>query len=229
MAKQLQTVIENNFIQGLITEATGMNFPEKAVVETYNVRYNKKGTVNRRLGINHEAGYTSAGDVPTGAVSRSYVWNGVGFEGRRTFLVTQSGTMLNFFEAQTGGVYSTGLKAFDIDLEDYSSGVASITIGDKPASFAYGLGKLFVCHPYCDPFYVAYDDATDTIEVTQITVTSDQPGLPAQVQPVEPGLVGPYHQDRQLELRHPDVRLQPLRQGLPEQLRCLVVLQGRQR
>lgn len=170
MPKQLQTVFENQFVQGLITEATGINFPDKAVMDSDNTRYNKKGTVTRRLGINHEAGHLSAGDVPVGSVSRSFIWNGVGFEGRRTFLVTQSGSLINFFEAQSGGVYSTGIKSFDIDLLDYSSGVASVTIADKPASFAFGLGKLFIVHPYCEPIYVTYDDATDSITVVEYPI-----------------------------------------------------------
>jgi len=178
MPKNLGQAVENNFIQGLVTEATGMNYPEHAVTESFNVRYNRKGNVNRRLGINYEAGYTAAGDAATGDVSRSFIWNGVGFEGQRTFLVVQSGTTIYFYEAQSGGIYSTGQKDFEIDLTAHGSNASNINIADRACSFASGVGKLFICHPYCEPMYVEYDDVTDDITVTEFTIeVRDHGGL----------------------------------------------------
>jgi hypothetical protein len=51
MARQAGEFIENQFTKGLITEATGLNFPEKAVIESWNTRYGKTGETTRRLGV----------------------------------------------------------------------------------------------------------------------------------------------------------------------------------
>jgi hypothetical protein len=40
-----QVFVENSFINGLITEATGLNFPEKAVTETSDCIFDIDGSV----------------------------------------------------------------------------------------------------------------------------------------------------------------------------------------
>lgn len=170
MPQSTGTLLVNNFTQGLITEATAMNFPDKGTTETWNTRYTRTSAVERRLGYDFEAGYTETGAAFSGGVSKAFVWNGVGFEGRRVFIVVQTGSTLFFFESQPGGIVSTGKKSFSINLNAYLSGVSSVSAADKPVSMAYGLGKLFVCHPYCKPFYVVYDDSVDNIAVTTYTI-----------------------------------------------------------
>ena len=49
--------LENNFTRGLITEATGLNFPENACTETYNCVFHENARVERRLGFDYEDGF----------------------------------------------------------------------------------------------------------------------------------------------------------------------------
>ena len=57
MARGSGTVVENNFVNGLITEATGMNFPENACISASNVVFKETGEVTRRLGYDYESAY----------------------------------------------------------------------------------------------------------------------------------------------------------------------------
>jgi len=54
MPRNVGSVVENRLIRGLVTEATGLNFPEDACVETYDCVFDNIGTVTRRLGIDVE-------------------------------------------------------------------------------------------------------------------------------------------------------------------------------
>jgi hypothetical protein len=56
--QQLGTTTENNFTKGLITEATGLNFPENAATSTDNCQYTLIGDVTRRLGIDREVNFS---------------------------------------------------------------------------------------------------------------------------------------------------------------------------
>lgn len=172
MARNVGTFVENGFVKGLITEATGLNFPEQAAYETWNLRYDDSGEVSRRLGIDHEDGYLNAeGSPQTGVVTRSYLWRGIGYEGNKTLLTVQSGEMLYFFEADEAGIFSTGLQPFSVNMSSYKSpGLGGVTVGLKEAQFASGTGRLFVTHPYCEPFYVEYLDSSNNISVNAIDV-----------------------------------------------------------
>lgn len=165
MARSAASFVENQFVQGLITEASGLNFPEKAVIETWNTRYKKTGEVVRRLGYNNEtATINTTGDFSNG-VRRSFTWKTPG-GADKTFVVLQTGYILSFFEPAATGAIVDNLKSFSIDLTDYSSETKA-SLRRSTASFASAEGKLFIVHPGCDPIYVLYDPDLDTITVTQ--------------------------------------------------------------
>ena len=166
MPRQTAAFVENQFTQGLITEATGLNFPEKAVTETWNTRYYAKGNVKRRLGIDFEDNVLSVAANIEEGVCRSYLWKGVGDRGDMTLLVVQTGATLTFYEPDEEGSFSAGVKNFSVDLNLYKTSIASVNVADKEASMASGIGKLFVVHPYCDPIYIVYSEETDTISTT---------------------------------------------------------------
>lgn len=190
MARSVGTFVENQFIQGLITEATGLNFPEKAVTESYNTRYNKKGNVTRRLGINHEAAITDVDGTTDGPVAKTFLWKGIGTEGRRTFLTIQSGDKLYFFEADTDGLYSLGYTGLSVDISAYATGLANEQIENKECAFASGFGRLYVAHPLCNPFYIEYDDENDALIETEIEIQIrdfegiEETGIPIDLRPL---------------------------------------------
>jgi hypothetical protein len=168
MARSTATNVENNFSKGLITEATGLNFPENACTETYNCIFHHTGEVTRRPGIDYEGSFeVTEQDMDDNSV-REFIWKAVALNGEFTFLVLQIGSILNFYQLETTSL-SPSKKSFTVDLNDYK--VASAPeVEPITCSFSSGHGYLFVAHPYCEPFYVKYDSETDDITVTAVVI-----------------------------------------------------------
>lgn len=187
MARNQGTAIENQLVQGLITEATGINFPEKAVAECWNVRFEKTGNITRRLGFAYEDGITSiSGGATDPGVCKSYMWKAVGKDGSKNFLVIQSGKDISFYEPDSNGNFSTGAKSFAIDLNSYKTSVSGVNVGDAVAGITSGNGRLYITHPFCEPVYVSYNDGYDTITVSRYKIEiRDMEGVIDGLQPGE--------------------------------------------
>lgn len=166
------TSVTNNFTKGLITEATGLNFPENAFTSGSNVIPTLIGDITRRMGINLEPNYGSVtGSLGTLANS-SYKWNNAGGDGLTQIVVRQLGNTLFFYNA-TKATMSAPLSA---------QGISSVVnIGNFTApgvnfdsslecTYADGNGYLFVYHPSCDPFYVAYVNGSFTGNSIQLQI-----------------------------------------------------------
>ncbi len=179
MPRQIGISVENNFSRGLITEATGLNFPENACTETYDCIFDKTGEVYRRSGIQLES-LTDVHSVDTFADSAitEYLWKSVSLTGEIMFVVLQVGRIVSFFQVDADGLVSPELKDFSVNLDVYKiAGAPSVT--PVNASFASGNGQLFITHPYCSPVFVEYDVDTDTIETREIRIKiRDMWGLP---------------------------------------------------
>jgi len=168
---QSQVAVESSFIRGLISEATGLNFPKDACTDTLNCTFDSKGVVSRRLGIDYEASASTANTVTrdSSAVGE-YLWESVSGDGTRTFLVVQVGTTIHFWSVPSSGALSANKKSFTVSLLDYD--VAGATdVGTRLCQFSAGQGDLFVVHPNCEPLYISYSLGGDSISVNPITVT----------------------------------------------------------
>lgn len=165
-----QIANENSFIRGLISEATGLNFPKDACTETLDCVFDAKGTVSRRLGVDYEASASTANTVTrSSSAVTEFLWDSVAGDGNRSFLVAQVGSTLHFWNVPSSGALSANKKSFTVNLSTYAvSGATSIET--RACQFASGIGDLFVAHPNCDPFYVSYNPTGDTIAVSTITV-----------------------------------------------------------
>jgi hypothetical protein len=169
MPRNLAASIENNFVKGLITEATGLNFPENACTSTFNCRFSQVGEVRRRLGLDYEVGFSSTTQERKSAVISEYVWGAVAGTGNVNFAVVQIGKDIHFYQISSLGALSAGKKSFTIDLEDYQV-VGSPKVKRAPASFTSGKGFLFIAHPYCNTLYVEYSAEDDDITVNEYRV-----------------------------------------------------------
>ncbi len=169
MPRSVATVVQNNFTKGLITEATGLNFPDNAVTETWNVVYEKIGRVRRRLGIDLEGEATTQAYDESDGVLREFVWQSVSNTGGFTFLVMQVGFNIQFYELTVNDALSSGIQPSAIDLRDYAAPGAS-NINNVPASFASGAGYLFVAHPNCNPVLVRFNNDDNVFEVAGISI-----------------------------------------------------------
>lgn len=144
----------NNFIGGLITEASELAFPPNASPDIENYEHNRDGSINRRLGMDLEPAYQlltplASEDWETGPSPVTFRWmNAAGISGL-SVLVVQINNSLAFF---------------NIDVEYLSSNgvLGSISLTDFPNGVRYGItsvdGKLVVVAGVEKVAIVTYED-----------------------------------------------------------------------
>lgn len=132
MPRQTQPVELNNFVKGLITEASPLNFPPNASIDEDNFVLRRDGSRTRRLGIDLEAGSTdvvSSITMPTsGDIAYStFKWSNVGGDSTKTFIVVQIGNELNVFDdgvtPLSDGYISSYVFTADVVNQRFSYGV----------------------------------------------------------------------------------------------------------
>lgn len=165
MPQETGIVVENNFIKGLVTEATALNFPDSAVTETYDCEFDLDGSVYRRPGYDFEANYTTKTIDRANEAISTYLWTNVAGNGQVTVLVMQVGDTLYFYETDGTGIFSTGAQATTVTLTPVG-GAPVITTTE--CQYSDGNGYLIVTHPYCDPIRVAYDIDAHTASATTL-------------------------------------------------------------
>lgn len=170
MPSQVLSSVENNFTKGLVTEFTGLNFPENAATDADNVEFTLVGDVLRREGIDYEANFIASSIDRTGQGVNSYKWNNAGGDGLTQLVVTQVGGFLKFWVSSKATVLSPLSSQILASTVQISTFVAAGTTFDITAEcqFSDGNGYLFVYHPSCDPFYVTY--VAGTVTANSITV-----------------------------------------------------------
>jgi hypothetical protein len=183
MPQEIGVVVENNFVNGLITEATGLNFPDNAVTETYDCEFDLDGSVYRRPGFDLEGNYITKDIDRTGVVVSSYLWRNVAGNGSATIAVVQVGDVIYFYETNGTGIFSAGIQTTTVTLTPVS-GAPIITTTE--AQFSDGNGYLFITHPYCDPLRVSYD-------IDAHTATAETLNL--KIRDFEGALADPYDVD----------------------------------
>lgn len=169
MARNAGTKVERTFSKGLITEATGLNFPPDSCTDTLNCEFDEKGRVTRRKGLKYEASYeTDAFDRSAGYVVE-YYWENAGATGTANLVVIQMKNKLYFYKETLTTSLSSTYAGLTINLNTYAAG-ATTDIPLYPCQFAQLGGKLFVSHPLCDPFYITYVDSVPSVTGTVITI-----------------------------------------------------------
>ncbi len=161
--------LENNFTRGLITEATGLNFPENATTEAFDCIFSEKGRATRRLGFDYEPNHTNKSVNKTDGAIVEYLWTAAGGSGDTNIVVVQVGATLYYYEAVEDGALSSNIFSFTTNLLDFEVGTSTDVKGNI-CQFASGEGFLFVVHPLCDPFYVTFTSSGPSITETQIDI-----------------------------------------------------------
>lgn len=167
MPLQAGQAVENNFKNGLITEATGLNFPENACTDTDNCVFNWEGSVSRRPAFDFENDFSTKTINRTNSVVNSFLWKNVTGVGDVSLEVLQVGATLYFYKIDGTASTSNGAIASTITLSSVSGAPTPEIV---ECQFSNGNGKLFVTHPYLDPFYITYDDTGPTVTAHTITV-----------------------------------------------------------
>lgn len=167
MPQEMGVVVENNFVNALVTEATGLNFPDNAVTETYDCEFDLDGSVYRRPGYDFEANYTTKSIDRDNVAISTYLWTNVAGNGAVTVLVMQVGDKLYFYETDGTGIFSTGAQSTTVTLTPVN-GAPIITTTE--CQYSDGSGYLIVTHPYCDPIRVSYDIDAHTADATTLSI-----------------------------------------------------------
>jgi hypothetical protein len=127
MPKQSQRGEVNNFVGGLITEASPLNFPPNSSADEVNFELFRNGSRKRRLGMDYEPGYQL---IPTGldftqlgkVGYTAYKWTAAGGNPNANFAVLQISNNLLFFNVDQSAVTGTGL-AGQITVSDFPTDV----------------------------------------------------------------------------------------------------------
>jgi len=186
MPRKVEVLVENNFTKGLVTEATGLNFPEHAAVEMWDVTPKDEGVVCRRNGFEYETDYTSTAIDRNESVVASYMWKSAAGDPNENLVVVQVGTDLYYYTMNSSSI-SPGKESFTTDLDAKKvSGATSLQVSSHLCDFTQIDGNLYVVHPYLDPFYVTLDPSVPSITETTITI---------KVRDLEGSLDDPYAVD----------------------------------
>lgn len=159
MPNRPNSVVENNFTKGFVTEFTGLNFPENAATDCDNTSFSIIGDISRRFGINQEVNGTTLAVPKTNSAIAEYQWINAGGDGNTQLIVNQVGNFLYFYNASTATIsspISTKLLASTVNFLSYQITGSVATVADSECTFADGNGYLFVFHPDCEPFYCTY-------------------------------------------------------------------------
>lgn len=188
--------VENNFNKGLITESTGLNFPENAATDTDNCVFDLIGDVYRRLGIDYEDNFGLQNLPNNSAAYTTYKWDNAGGDGSTQIVVTQIGTTLSFYLASavtTSNSLSACRFPTTIALSSFSTGGSFDATLE--CQYATGNGYLFVFHPSMDPVYVVYNSGTITANSIVIRARDFtgalEPGNPPTT--LRPGVLSTEH------------------------------------
>lgn len=172
MPAQVLSTTENNFTKGLLTEFTGLNFPENAATDTDNCIYTLVGDVVRREGFDYESNFTLNAISRTNSAVSTYKWNNVGGDGLTQIVVQQTGGTLYFYTSSAATILSplsTKKLVSTVSITNFLAFGNTFDIS-KECQFADGNGYLFVYHPQCDPFYCSYAAGVITAAIISLQI-----------------------------------------------------------
>lgn len=171
MPRQTGTIVENNFIKGLITESTPLQFPENACTDALNVDFDLNGRVSKRRGLDYEDAYELVTtDAPGTDAITEYVWRAVAGDGDRSFFVLQKGRYIYFYDVSNSSDISPNKLTTVLDLDTYKPASTDQVPSINPCGYTSGNGDLIIVNQAIDPIYVTYAPATGTITATEIAI-----------------------------------------------------------
>lgn len=169
MARKAAVKVVNNFSKGLITEATGFNFPEDAATDALNVVFTDNGEVEKRKGFNYEDNFQFFSTSTDSKSIKEFLWENASGNVQFNFVVVQVGAILHFYLLGDSTAISGQKKSFTVDLNTYKV-AGSPAIEEIEVSFAVGLNYLFVAHPFIESIYIKYEPETDSLTTVPITL-----------------------------------------------------------
>jgi len=142
----------NNFVGGLVTEASPLNFPPNASLDEANMVLNQDGTRQRRLGLSFESyAANSALDVSgsyTGQF-KGYRWDSVGGDAALSIQVVQMAGCITFFDNTKDTLATNTMGCIDFKVT-----------GNNKFDFTVVNGDLVVATGETNCYVVTYNTIT---------------------------------------------------------------------
>ena len=175
MARSFGKDVKNNFSRGVVSEFSGLNFPEDAATDASNVVFSRTGVVTRRLGFDYEVNHeffnvARRGNAP---VVQEYIWENVDGNGTLSFAVVQIAQFIYFYQISDTGSLSGNRKPFSVNLFTYGPKNGATDLGAYACAFTQGQGQLFIAHPKVDTLRIKYSGSANgngTIRVNVINI-----------------------------------------------------------
>lgn len=188
MARAQQTKNYYRFVNGLITEASPLTFPEEASLDEENCVLNYDGSRQRRKGLEQGTTVSPTTNDDTNSVFSVAQWETANGDSDNNFTVVQKGRYVLFFKQLDDDISddilgtniisgpstaSTTNSGHIIDLDDVkTSGAATANVIASQVRMDSGNGVLFIVGPWTQPIYVVYDEGSDNIAYYEITIYS---------------------------------------------------------
>jgi len=172
MPRAKNITVQNNFTKGLITEHTGLTFPENACTDTDNCTFDRIGLVSRRRGMAYELNRTLTTIDRDDVAISTFKWTNAGGDGNTEVYVLQVGGTLHFYKTSAATVtdpLSDQKLASTITLANFIP-TGGPSPNAKECTYTTGNGYLFVFHPGLEPIYCTYTAGTITAALITVQI-----------------------------------------------------------
>lgn len=170
----------NSFVKGFISEASPLNFPDKATIDELNFDLNIDGTRDRRLGFDIETGGSFLASLGSPIASKelvtisTYNWEVDNPGTIKTVLVVKCGAYLHFYNSDANPISTSFINSLYIDS----------TVETKELSFTTIEGRLVFTNGGSGVYTVTFDGYTSFV-LTYIPIkVRDVWGLEEKVYPL---------------------------------------------
>lgn len=173
MSRASANKLYNNFVKGLITEASYLTYPENSTIDELNCTLSRKGNRDRRLGVDIEYdGVVTPVSAPKAgfdsvAISE-YKWESVANRAGLDYLVLQVGLTLYFFDMNLSAV-SRGVTSLNINVSSFVR-AGETNPASKQLSMSSGKGFLFIVGEHIEPILVSYNRDTNQMLAERIYI-----------------------------------------------------------
>ena len=146
------------FVKGIITESNPLTNVENASTDEANFELKRDGSRRRRLGLDYEAGYALSPDIAEEVFSEqsvsTYTWKSISGLSSANIVLVQTGATLYLYDSDNSSISANSLST-SIDLSQYE--VPGLRAKDAEIEVSEVSGRLIICSPNIDPFYIFYD------------------------------------------------------------------------
>ena len=160
----------NTFVQGLITEANPLTFPENASVDEDNFVLERNGKRSRRKGMDYEINYILVDSGVTATTSEPLTlsaneWRGINDVATVGLIVVQQGLDLYFYDLFASSISATQKNLNADSTTPNPTGALTLPAGDPSATISVSpvLGRLVVVNGSKYVYTLRYDTESDLV------------------------------------------------------------------